>query len=112
MPKHATKTSFKKGNPGKQKGTKNKFTTLKQAFVEAFSRVGGEEALVAFYKNKKSPSNQRAFLMMIASMLPKDVVLSGNPDSPLSIKGVIEHATGKSGGVQKEVPASPDKLEG
>lgn len=74
MPRHATRTSFKKGNPGKPKGAVCKFTTLKQAFLDAFVEIGGKDALVNFYK-EKNPSNKRALFQMIANMLPKDVHL-------------------------------------
>ncbi len=99
MPKHATRTSFQKGNPGKQKGTLAKFTTLKNAFINAFKRIGGEDAIYEFLtpapvitKNKKgkivrvldvSPGRKLEFLKMITRMLPADVQVSGPGGKPL-----------------------------
>lgn len=67
------RNEYLKGHPklgGRAKGTKNKFTTLKNAFINSFQKVGGEEALNEFYKIRK---NRKAYLQMIASMLPRDV---------------------------------------
>jgi hypothetical protein len=79
MPK--TKTTWKKGRPGpgRGKGTPNKFTTLKQAFLDAFLNIGGTETLAKFAKGKHKPE----FYKMVASMLPKDVQLSGPEGAPL-----------------------------
>lgn len=78
MPKHATRTSYKKGiAKGRPKGYPNKFTTLKETFIEAFKDIGGREALAKFAGSKEG---QKAFYHMIANMLPKDVHISGLPD--------------------------------
>ena len=103
---------FQKGNPGKPKGAKNKFTTLKDAFIGAFKDIGGQAALTQWmnegirYVDKRTGkvhilsihNRKQEFFKMIASMLPKDVVLSGDPNNPLNInvgtiKGMIENAT-------------------
>lgn len=52
---------------GRKKGSKGKFTNLKEAFLKAFEKVGGEDALIDFYSN---PKNRAAFFAMIARMLP------------------------------------------
>ncbi len=93
MPRHATKSAFKPGHPGyKKKGDVSKFTTLKQAFLNAFQRIGGEDAVVDWInqtvqiKNKKgkiiriidySGERKKDFFKMIAHMLPADVQVSG-----------------------------------
>ncbi len=127
------KSAWKKGtsgNPaGKPKGAKNKFTTLKQAFINAFTRIGGEDALYEWLtptqvqvKNKKGEvirildfggDRKKEFFKMMASMLPRDVTLSGNPDAPLqfqNIKGMIEHAS-DGGESEGKKPGMPEKLE-
>jgi hypothetical protein len=74
---------FKKGRArtgGRAKGTPNKFTNLKQAFINAFQKIGHEDALVEFYRTRK---NRRAFFQMMSGMLPKDVQLSGPDGQPL-----------------------------
>jgi hypothetical protein len=81
MPKRATRGSFKKNDPrcGRPKGKKNKFTTLKDAFIGAFQDVGGQEALAKFAKGK----NKKNFYHMISNMLPKDVHVSDPNGQPL-----------------------------
>ena len=89
--------AFKKGvsfHPeGRPKGSQNKFTTLKQAFVNAFQRIGGEEALYEFVtpepikiKNKKgkvirtielSPARRLEFFKLLSKMLPAEVEVKG-----------------------------------
>ncbi len=78
------------GNPaGRKKGVKNKFTTLKDAFVNAFQRIGGEDALYNWLtpetlevKNKHgevvrtidfSANRHKEFFKIMATMLPRDV---------------------------------------
>jgi len=67
------------GNPaGKPKGTKNKFTNLKEAFLQAFEQTGGVLGLVEWIL--KTPRNRGDFYKMIAKMLPAnlDVTASGD----------------------------------
>ena len=70
---------FQRGNPGRPKGAKNKFTTLKAAFLGAFEDAGGQEMLLKLARN---PKNQMAFVKMVAQMLPKDVQVSGSEGAP------------------------------
>jgi len=90
-----------KGHPklgGRAKGTKNKFTTLKDAFINAFQRIGGEDALVEFctpkpiqIRGKKgkirtidiAPERKETFFKMIVPMLPKEVAVTGPEGQPL-----------------------------
>lgn len=63
---------FKKGqsgNPaGRPTGSRNKFTDIKSAFLEAFENVGGSESLTEWAKR-----NPKDFYVMIAKMLPKAI---------------------------------------
>lgn len=70
---------FKKGesgNPeGRRKGSKNKFTTLKDEFLKAFydeDGISGAEGIKELLRN--SPRNKMAYLQMIAKMLPTSLV--------------------------------------
>lgn len=56
--------------PGRPKGSKNRFTLLQHAFLDAFDEVGGKKALTAFGKN---PRNQAEFFKMITKMLPQKI---------------------------------------
>lgn len=73
---------FQKGckpspNAGRKKGTPNKFTTLKQAFINAFNspQLRGELGLVDWAKVKK---NQPEFYKMLTKLFPTEVKVSGD----------------------------------
>jgi len=55
---------------GRQKGSKNKFTSLKDSFLQAFEKMGGTEALMEWGEKEK---NKKDFYGMIAKMLPNKV---------------------------------------
>ena len=61
--------------PGRPKGSKNKFTSLKDSFLEAFEALGGTEGLIAWAK--KSERNKAVFYGWITKMLPTNVDLGG-----------------------------------
>lgn len=56
---------FSKGRP---RGSINKFTSLKEAFLEAFEELGGAQGLLEWAK--KNLRTQGQFYQMIARMLP------------------------------------------
>ena len=57
------------GNPnGRPLGSKNKFTTLKNAFIETFEELGGVDNLVEWAR-----ANQTEFYRMVARLMPKEV---------------------------------------
>lgn len=87
------KGRFIKGNTGKPKGAKNKFTNLKQSFLDAFVDLGGTEGLKKWASN---PKNMKDFLYMLARMLPKDVQLAGKGDGPITIMQMIKDVNRKS----------------
>ena len=68
-------TKFKPGNPGRPKGSSNRFTKLRDEMLEAFDRLGGVDGLVEWAK--KDSDNQGAFYAMIARMLPRPVEVTG-----------------------------------
>lgn len=55
---------------GNRKGVPNKFTTLKDTFLQAFNELGGSEALQEWAQKDK---NRGQFYQMIAKMLPNKV---------------------------------------
>ena len=57
------------GNPaGRGPGTKNQFTTLKSAFIEAFEELGGADNLVEWAR-----CNQTEFYKMLARLMPREI---------------------------------------
>ena len=57
------------GNPnGRPVGSKNKFTTLKSAFIDAFEEIGGVDNLVEWAR-----CNQTEFYRMLSRLLPREV---------------------------------------
>ena len=88
---------FRKGEPrpvnaGRRKGTPNKFTSIKQSFLDAFKdeRVGGTEGLVLWVK--KNERNRAMFYGWITKMLPSSIT-GGEDDKgkPLPIRLIIEN---------------------
>lgn len=69
-------TRFKPGNPGRPKGVRNRFTSLKDSFIAAFEATGGTDGLVAWIK--ASPRNRGAFYSLVARMLPADLNITND----------------------------------
>lgn len=59
--------------PGRPKGSQNRLTSLKEAFVEAFDKTGGVDALVEWAKKE---GNRGLFYRILASLLPKQVAVA------------------------------------
>ena len=67
------------GNPnGRRVGSKNKFTTLKNAFIETFEELGGVDNLVEWAK-----ANQTEFYRMLARLMPREIHVNVNTDVSL-----------------------------
>lgn len=92
----APRTAFKKGGPnpkklnpgrsGRQKGVQNKFTRdIKEAMLNAFNKVGGEEYLV-----KAAGKDRRSFMAMLSKLLPTQ--LTGKDGAPLEV--LVQKASG------------------
>lgn len=75
-------------NPsGKKKGTLNKFTTLKQVFLDAFERLGGVDRLVEWAEG--DPANEKVFYTLLARMLPREVSVSESEEvKPGNMRGL------------------------
>ncbi len=68
-----TRTTFKPGckrlpNAGRKKGTPNRFTTVKQDFLDAHEMIGGKEELAKWGRMHRSQ-----FYVLLAKMLPNRV---------------------------------------
>jgi hypothetical protein len=85
--KRTGKRLFRKGqsgNPnGRPKGSKDKFTELKDAFLSAFDELGGVKGLVKWAK--RSNDNTGHFYQMITKLLPRDINLDTPGDLILQI---------------------------
>lgn len=70
--KKATGKPFVKGDKraGRPKGTRNKFTNLRESFLNAFEEIGGEEELANWAMQQR---NRAIFYKMIAQMLPRNI---------------------------------------
>ena len=77
-----------KAGPGRPKGVPNKTTkAAKEAIAEAFEKMGGTEALVAWAK--KNDDNRKVFYSQIWSkIVPLQV--GGDPDNPLKAVTLVE----------------------
>jgi hypothetical protein len=73
---------FQKGNPGKKRGTINKFTHLRDDFLKAFQDIGGVEELGKWAKEKK---NRAVFYQMIAKMLPRTQEIKADADTKFEL---------------------------
>lgn len=69
---------FQKGdkklpNSGRKKGTPNKFTTLKQAYLDAFNskEIGGSKGIIEAFK--PNAFTKRDFFKLMSKMLPTNV---------------------------------------
>ena len=69
--------------PGRKKGSKNKFTNLKEAFLQAFEQTGGVLGLVEWIT--KNARNRGDFYKMITKMLPANVDVATKGDITIVI---------------------------
>ena len=64
---------FKKGNKGRPAGARNKFTSLKQEFMDVFEKLNLDKNTSLLTFAQKHPE---AFFLMVSKMLPKDITLN------------------------------------
>jgi len=66
---------------GRTVGTPNKVTgAVKENFMAVFVRLGGTAAMAEW-----AGENKTEFYKLYARLIPADVKLSGDPDSPLQV---------------------------
>ena len=69
------------GNPaGRPVGTKNRFSALKEAFVEAFDGIGGVDSLTEWAKD-----NPDKFYPLLARLFPKEVAVESKSSADLHV---------------------------
>ena len=81
---------FEPGNPGRPKGTPNKFTSLKQAFLDAFQdeRLGGKEGLAEWASANNR--NREKFYQMVTRLFPQEVGFTADDVEKLTNKLILE----------------------
>lgn len=72
---------------GRNKGSKNKFTTLKQAFLDAFEKLGGYQGLYKWAE--KNDRTKAHFYQMIAKMLPSNIDIEAGEKLQALINRII-----------------------
>jgi len=73
---------FAEGNPGRPKGAKNKFTSLRSSFLEVFEKLGGTQGLLDWCA--RSSKNQAQFYSWVTKMLPSGIEISSPDGGPVS----------------------------
>jgi len=59
------------GGPGRGKGSKNKFTNIKEQFLAAYEGIGGLDALTIWAKKEK---NKTEFYKMLTKLFPREII--------------------------------------
>jgi len=84
-----------KAGPGRPAGSKDKFTNLKQAYLDVFDKIEKkslkkDSAIKSFFQwATKNDRNQGMFYQMVAKMLPTNADLDIKGDLGLTIKRII-----------------------
>lgn len=86
---------FEKGNPGRPKGAKNKFTCLKDSFIAAFEQLGGTAGLAEWARE-----NQAQFYQMLSKMLPNKQEISGEGGGPVQSTITIRFVSPRQGAIE------------
>ena len=73
---------------GRPKGCQNKFTTLKQAFINVLDKLGGEEWIEQHARDDKGAGD---FMRALVKMLPQEV------KADVDTKGTITVVINKNG---------------
>lgn len=83
--------------PGRPKGSKNRFTALRDSFLQAFEELGGYRGLVEWAA--KNAKTQGDFYRLVAKMLPANVTFEtdGNNITVIFSKSVAPKKNGKHG---------------
>lgn len=81
----------KSGNPkGRERGSKNKFTSLKEEFLKTFNDEDGINGAKGMKKLIKDSTKYKfIFLQMISKMLPSNVDIEHSGDVKIRVERVI-----------------------
>jgi len=73
--------------PGRPQGSKNKYTNLKNVFLQVFEEIGGADGLKEWAKESKY--NKRLFYQWLTRMLPTSISGDVKGDITLTVKKVV-----------------------
>lgn len=65
--------NLKRKGQGRPKGSRNKFTTIKESFLNAFREIGGTDVLIQWARKER---NKGQFFLMITKLFPKEIEAS------------------------------------
>lgn len=90
MDDEAIASKIKVVGAGRRPGGVNRYTTLKNAFVDAFyhAKMGGVEGLVNWAS--ANDNNRTHFYKLVCGLLPRDIKLTGDSSKPVATKVVIQ----------------------
>ncbi len=81
--------------PGRPKGSTNKFTDLKQAYLDVFAKIeksaeNKDEGIKSFYGwATKNDKNQGMFYQMLSKMLPSSIDADVSGEIDVTIKKIL-----------------------
>jgi len=79
--------------PGRPKGVPNRFTNLRDAFLEAFKETGGAQGLIDWVN--KNSRNKGDFYKMITKMLPANIEVDHKGDITVILSNDYAPKNGK-----------------
>jgi hypothetical protein len=85
------KDNLSNAGKGRPRGCKNKFTSLKDSFIQAFKEIGGQAELAKWAAEKK---NRTAFYQMLARMLPNRLEGELEHSQPTKVVFEVVHSDG------------------
>ena len=82
------KGRFEKGHSGRPKGSRNKYTDLKQSFLQVFNELNPDcEHLMAWAKE-----NPKDYYTIVSKLFPQRTELSGPEGKPIERRDVREYS--------------------
>jgi len=95
--------------PGRPKGSTNKFTNLKKAFLRVFDDLNGAEGLYEWAS--KNDRNRAMFYQWITKMLPSSVVGDQDDRGEFRPINVVINSNGAKAENDNVTPASGEGVE-
>lgn len=97
MNRHPNLKNLTNRSKGRPKGSKNQFTNLKEAFINVFEDIGGEETLSRWAKE-----NLTEYYKIISKFIPKEIELAGEANDFISYQELLQLETKLSDAKRRE----------